>query len=74
MKAELSSDGKVQLEATGTNTIVVGGTSTAGEKAQFGLVAGTTAAGTLNTTRSSLATQYDALAHADRSACGRCRL
>ena len=61
VRAELSSDGKVQLEATGTNTIVVGGTSTAGEKAQWGLVAGTTAAGTLNATRSSLATQYDAL-------------
>ncbi len=61
VKAELSSDGKVLLEATGTNTIVIGGTSTVGEKAQWGLVAGTTAAGTLNTTRSSLATQYDAL-------------
>jgi len=61
VKAELSSDGKVLLEATGTNTIVIAGTATVGEKAQFGLVAGTTAAGTLNTTRSSLATQYDAL-------------
>jgi flagellin len=61
VRAELSSDGKVLLEATGTNTIVIGGTSTAPEKAQFGLVAGTTAAGTLNTARSSLATQYDAL-------------
>jgi flagellin-like hook-associated protein FlgL len=40
---------------------VIGGTSTAPEKLQFGLVAGTTAAGTLNTARSSLATQYDAL-------------
>jgi hypothetical protein len=61
VKAELSSDGKVLLEATGTNTIVIAGTATVGEKAQFGIVAGTTAAGTLNTTRSSLATQYDAL-------------
>jgi len=61
VKAELSTDGKIQLEATGANTIVIGGTSTAGEKAQFGLVAGTTAAGTLNTTRTSLATQFDAI-------------
>jgi flagellin len=61
VKAELSGDGKVLLEATGTNTIVIAGSATVGEKAQFGLVAGTTAAGTLNTTRSSLATQYDAL-------------
>ena len=61
VKAELSTDGKILLEATGANTIVIGGTSTAGEKAQFGLVAGTTAAGTLNATRSSLATQFDAI-------------
>jgi len=61
VKAELSSDGKILLEATGANTIVIGGTSTPGEKAQFGLVAGTTAAGTLNTTRSSLAAQFDAI-------------
>lgn len=61
VKAELSSDGKLLLEATGTNTIVVGGTATAGEKAQFGLVAATTAAGTTNSSRTSLASQYDAL-------------
>lgn len=61
VKAELSSDGKVLLEATGTNTIVIAGTATVGEKAQWGIVNGTTAAGTLNTTRSSLASQYDAL-------------
>jgi|tagenome__1003787_1003787.scaffolds.fasta_scaffold20738253_1 flagellin len=61
VRAELSGDGRVLLEATGTNTIVIGGTATAGEKLQFGLANGTTAAGTLNTTRSSLATQYDGL-------------
>ncbi|MEA2927592.1 MAG: flagellin [Hyphomicrobiales bacterium] len=61
VKAELSSDGKVLLEATGTNTVVSGGTAVAGEPAQLGLVAGTTAAGTLNATRTSLASQYDAL-------------
>jgi flagellin len=62
VKAELSSDGKVLLEATGTNTIVLGlGTATAPEAAQFGLVAGTTAAGTVNATRTSLASQFDSL-------------
>jgi flagellin len=61
VKAEISGDGKVLLEATDTNTIIIGGTAVASEKAQLGLVDGTTAAGTLNTTRSSLATQYNDL-------------
>ena len=61
VRAELSSDGRVLLEATGTNTIVIGGTASAPEKAQLGLVDGTTAAGTVNATRTSLASQYDAL-------------
>jgi flagellin len=61
VKAELSANGSLQLEATGANTIVVGGTATAGELAQFGLASGTTAAGTVNATRSSLAAQYNAL-------------
>jgi len=58
IKAELSGDGRVKLEATGTNTIVIGGTASGAEKAQLGLVDGTTAAGTLNATHTSLATQY----------------
>jgi flagellin len=61
VKAELSSDGSIQLEATGTNTIVVGGTATGTDVSQFGLAAGTTAAGTANSTRSSLASQYNNL-------------
>jgi flagellin len=61
VKAELTGDGRIQFEATGTNTIVIGGTATGPELAQFGLTAGTTAAGTLNTTRSSLAAQYDTI-------------
>ena len=61
VKAELSSDGKIQLEATGTNAITVGGTATTGELGNFGLTAATTSAGTLNATRTSLATQYDDL-------------
>jgi flagellin-like hook-associated protein FlgL len=61
VKAELSSDGKVLLEATGANSITIGGTAVAGEQAQLGLVAGLTASGSLNATRTSLASQYDAL-------------
>jgi flagellin-like hook-associated protein FlgL len=59
VNAELSANGSLQLEATGANAITIGGTSTAAEKAQFGLTAGTTAAGSVNATRSSLATQYN---------------
>ncbi|MGH6767573.1 MAG: flagellin [Xanthobacteraceae bacterium] len=61
VKAELSSEGRILLEATGTNTIVIGGTAAAAEKLQFGLADGTTAAGTLNAARSALAAQYDSL-------------
>ena len=61
VKAELSSDGKILLEATSNNTIVLGGTASGAEKLQLGLVDGTTAAGTVNATRTSLASQYDAL-------------
>jgi flagellin-like hook-associated protein FlgL len=61
VNAELSANGSLQLEATGANTIVIGGSATAPALAQFGLVAGTTAAGTVNATRSSLATQYNAV-------------
>jgi flagellin len=61
VKAELSANGSLQLEATGANVITVAGTATAPELAQFGLASGTTAAGTVNANRSSLATQYNAL-------------
>ena len=61
VKASLTADGKLQLEATQTNTIVVGGTASAAELTQYGLAAGTTAAGTLNASRSALATQFDAM-------------
>jgi flagellin-like hook-associated protein FlgL len=61
INAELSANGNLQLEATGANAITIGGTATAGELAQFGLTSGTTAAGTVNATRSSLATQYNQL-------------
>ena len=44
VKAELSSDGKILLEATGTNSITVGGTAAGAELTQFGITAATTAA------------------------------
>jgi flagellin len=61
VKASLSSDGRILLEATGTNSIVIGGTATAPEKAQFGLANGTTTGGSLNSSRSTLAAQFDTL-------------
>ena len=59
VKASLASDGRMKLEATGTNTIVIGGTIVATELDDIGLASGTTAAGTLNTARSALAAQFD---------------
>ena len=60
-KAELSGSGQILLEAQGATTITIGGTISAAELAQFGLVAGVTAAGTLNSSRTTFAAQYDAL-------------
>jgi flagellin len=59
VNAELSANGSLQLEATGADAVTVGGTATAGELAQFGLASGSTAAGTVNATRTSLASQYN---------------
>ena len=61
VKAELSGDGRILLEATQNNTIVIAGSATPAEQAQYGIVAGTTAAGTTNSTRTSLAAQFDSL-------------
>jgi flagellin len=61
VKAELSGSGQILLEAQGATTITVGGTIAPAELAQFGLVAGVTAAGALNATRTAFAAQYDAL-------------
>lgn len=61
VKASPTADGKIQLEATTANAITIAGTATAPELLQFGLTAGVTAAGTLNTTRSSFASQFDAI-------------
>jgi flagellin len=60
VKASLTSDGKVQLQATDASTITVAGTASASELGSFGLVAGATT-GALNATRTSLASQFDAI-------------
>jgi flagellin len=61
VKASLTADGKLQLEATTANAITIAGTATAPELLQFGLTAGVTAAGTLNTARSAFAAQFDSI-------------
>ena len=61
VKAELSGSGQILLQAQGATAITVGGTISAPELAQFGLVAGVTAAGTLNSSRTAFAAQYAAL-------------
>jgi len=61
VKASLTADGKLQLEATTTNSITIGGTANAAELSQFGLTAGVTAAGTLNAVRSGFAGQFDSI-------------
>jgi flagellin-like hook-associated protein FlgL len=60
IKASLTSDGRVQLQANDASTITIAGSASASEKASFGLVAAATT-GALNATRTSLATQYDAI-------------
>jgi flagellin-like hook-associated protein FlgL len=61
VRASLTADGKIQLEATTANAITIAGTATAPELLQFGLTAAVTAAGTLNTARSAFATQFDSI-------------
>jgi flagellin-like hook-associated protein FlgL len=61
VRASLTGDGRILLEATGTTDIVIAGTMIAADKEAIGLVDGTTAGGTLNTTRSNLADQFDDL-------------
>jgi flagellin len=56
--ASLDSGGHLVIQATDASTITIGGTGSAADLATLGLVAGATA-GSLNTTRSSLATQFD---------------
>jgi flagellin len=58
--ASLTSDGRVQLKADGTQNITIGGTATTSELASIGLAAGTTNY-TVNATRAALAEQFDSL-------------
>lgn len=60
INATLTSDGKIQLTNLTGGNVVIGGTSSAGELASLGLTAGTTT-GSANTTRTSLASQYNAI-------------
>jgi flagellin-like hook-associated protein FlgL len=61
IRASLTGDGRIKFQAVDTSTIVIGGTASAAEKLLAGFADGTTAAGTLNSTRTSLATQFDDL-------------
>jgi flagellin len=61
IKAEISGSGQLLLEAQGATTITIGGTDSAPEMAQFGLVAGVTAAGAVSASRTTSAQQFDAL-------------
>jgi flagellin-like hook-associated protein FlgL len=58
--ASLSSAGAIQLTNLAGGSVVIGGTGSAGDLLTLGLVAGTTA-GVTNATRTSLASQYDAI-------------
>jgi flagellin len=65
VKASLNDAGQLLLEATGTNTIVFSGSATTstvtGTTQALGLTQQTVAAGTLSSTRTSLAAQFDAI-------------
>lgn len=58
--ASLTSDGRIQLKADGTQNITIGGTATTSDLATIGLAAGTTSY-VVNTTRQALAAQFDSL-------------
>lgn len=58
VEARLTSDGRVQLEATGVNNVVIGGSASVGELSAIGLAAGTTTS-TANSLRQALALQFD---------------
>lgn len=58
--AMLGSDGRVVLAATAVVSVTIGGSSSVSEKADIGLVAGTTTS-TTNTLRQSLAQEFDTI-------------
>jgi flagellin len=59
IRASLTGGGAILLEARTTNVITIAGSVLSTELDDVGLVAGTTAAGTLNTSRSGLATNFN---------------
>lgn len=58
--ASLTSDGRIQLQATGVNNVTVGGSADAGELAALGFTAGTTTS-TTNSLRQSLAQEANSI-------------
>ena len=60
VEARLTSDGRIQLEATGVNNVTIGGTASVSELSAIGLTAGTTTS-TSNSLRSALAQQFDSI-------------
>jgi hypothetical protein len=60
VQASLTSDGRIQLEATGVNNVTIGGTASVGELSAIGLTAGTTSS-TTTALRQSLAQQFDSI-------------
>jgi flagellin len=60
VEARLTTDGRIQIEATGVNNVVIGGSASVGELGALGLAAGTTTSST-NSLRQSLAQQFDSI-------------
>ena len=60
VEARLTSDGRIQLEASGVNNVTIGGSASVGELSAIGLAAGTTTS-TSNSLRSALAQQFDSI-------------
>jgi flagellin len=58
--ASLTADGRIELKATGVNSIVIGGSASGAELSAIGLTAGTTTS-TSNSTRQSLAQEFDSI-------------
>jgi flagellin len=58
VRARLTGDGRIQLEATDVNSVTIGGSASVGELSAIGLSAGTTTS-TSNSSRQALAQQFD---------------
>jgi flagellin len=60
VRANLTGDGRIQLEATGVDGVIIGGSASVGALSAIGLSAGTTTS-TSNSSRQALAQQFDAV-------------